>query len=104
MRKVSDTPLYVHDCSTCCEFLGTYASGHTTADLYCHKGSIENTVIQRYSSDGPDYGSGIVFGADPSNELAHFAVKESLRLGYLTHNDVILEMGEQRAMKFFKTI
>lgn len=51
-------PLFVHDCS-CCTYLGTT---DTKQDLYfCKQGSIEDTVIARFSSEGPDYKSGIYF-------------------------------------------
>ena len=49
-------PLYEHDCDDCV-FLGSFQN----ADLYYHEGRIETTVIARYSSDGPDYSSGLCF-------------------------------------------
>jgi hypothetical protein len=56
--KIMETPLHKHDCEEC-NFLGTYEG---TKDLYvCHKQSSRPTVICRYSSDGPDYSSGIDF-------------------------------------------
>ena len=52
------TPLFVHDCK-CCTFLGTSESKQ---DLYfCKQGGVEDTVIARFSSEGPDYRSGIYF-------------------------------------------
>lgn len=52
------SPLFEHDC-TCCTFLGTFDE----RDLYHHGGSFETTLIARWSSDGPDYTSGMVFAA-----------------------------------------
>jgi hypothetical protein len=52
------TPLFQHDCK-CCTFLGT---SPTNMDLYfCKQGGASDTVIARFSSDGPDYKSGMVF-------------------------------------------
>jgi hypothetical protein len=55
-----ETPLYQHDCETC-TFLGRYqAPNAQITDLYfC---ASEPTVIARWSSDGPDYTSGLAFG------------------------------------------
>ena len=50
--KIADTAKFTHDCDKCV-FLGHSLS----SDLYyCNAG---NTVIARWSSDGPDYTSGI---------------------------------------------
>lgn len=52
------TPLFDHDCDHCM-FLGTY-NGY--ADLYwCMQMGNRPTLIARFSDDGPDYVSGIVF-------------------------------------------
>ena len=49
-----NTPRYRHDCDVC-KFLGIFKD----YDLYfCPQGG-EPTVIARYSSDGPDYLSGM---------------------------------------------
>jgi hypothetical protein len=61
-------PRYEHECSHCV-FLGRYYD----ADLYaCVRNNLIDTVISRYSSDGPDYSSGLEFairyGQDPSIE------------------------------------
>lgn len=51
------TPQFEHDCDGC-EFLGTTGRwAKRKADFYFCPG--EPTVIARYSSDGPDYSSGI---------------------------------------------
>jgi len=50
-----DTPRYSHDCSDCV-FLGQF----NKYDLYfCPR---EPTIIARYSSEGSEYTSGIIFG------------------------------------------
>lgn len=55
---------YKHDCE-CCKPLGEFG----IYDLYfCKQGGFEDTVIARFSSDGPDYKSGICF-ADSIPEL-----------------------------------
>lgn len=52
-------PIYLHDC-TGCIFLGTYEWQGQKYDLYtCKQGMNWPTVIARYSSDGPDYLSGL---------------------------------------------
>ncbi len=58
--KFQQVPLYQHD-STCCVYLGTFHSQtHRWVDLYfCDQGGIHPTLIGRFSSDGPDYASGI---------------------------------------------
>lgn len=56
-------PLYEHDCPKC-TFLGTFYSieHEAVCDLYhCPQGGFA-TVIARYSSDLPDYSSGMEFG------------------------------------------
>lgn len=63
----TETPQFEHD-SDCCTFLGrfTMEAGErgwpTDYDLYhCMQGG-RPTVSARYSSDGPDYFSGMIFG------------------------------------------
>jgi hypothetical protein len=52
-------PYYVHDCAAC-TFLGRYDWGGQSYDLYtCKQGRDWPTVIARFSSDGPDYLSGL---------------------------------------------
>jgi hypothetical protein len=49
-------PLFQHDCKTCV-FLGSYKDH----DLYFHRSPMECTVIARWSDEGQDYRSGMVF-------------------------------------------
>ena len=60
-------PKYKHDCSKCV-FLGRYAK----ADLYVcpAEGNIIDTVIARFSSDPPDYISGLMFALDYGFDLS----------------------------------
>lgn len=54
-------PVYQHDCS-CCIFLGRQSTPHGEVDLYVHPDiGFSRSVIARYSSDGPEYSSGLVF-------------------------------------------
>lgn len=50
-----ELPRYEHDCTECI-FLGKFKR----YDLYFHPG-LDPTIIARYSSDGPDYISGLIF-------------------------------------------
>lgn len=68
-------PLFVHDCDRC-TFLGSF-NNH---DLYVHTGGWP-TVIARWSSDGPDYYSGLMF-ADTRPELGE-AKRRAESLGLL---------------------
>lgn len=53
--KIADTAKFTHDCDACV-FLGHSLS----SDLYfCNGNGNISTVIARWSSDGPDYTSGI---------------------------------------------
>jgi hypothetical protein len=56
-----EPPRYKHDCELC-KYLGRYGKH----DLYyCPGGwSQSETIIARYSSEGPDYISGLVFAED----------------------------------------
>ena len=56
-----ETPKYIHDCEECI-YLGTY----NETDLYFCDAT--PTVISRYSDNGPDYKSGLIF-ADKDIEL-----------------------------------
>jgi len=59
MCQATDKPMYHHDCDHC-TFLGQYEWRQHTFDLYhCIQGGGLPTVIARFSSDGPDYESGI---------------------------------------------
>lgn len=52
-------PTFLHDCVGCV-FLGSYTWDGKEHDLYtCKQGMNWPTVIARYSSDGPDYMSGL---------------------------------------------
>jgi hypothetical protein len=69
-------PLFVHDCDQCI-FLGSF----NDCDLYVHTSPIWPTVIARWSSDGPDYYSGLMF-ADTRPELGE-AKRRAESLGLL---------------------
>jgi hypothetical protein len=63
-------PKYTHDCDKCV-FLGTYDDDGIPKDLYyCATGGLGGpTIVSRFSSEGPDYISGIHFadsGSVPS--------------------------------------
>ncbi len=58
-------PLFQHDCDDCVS-LGEHKIGEVDADLYfCTQGGIRDTVVARYSDDGPDYSSGLEFMHNP---------------------------------------
>ena len=76
VSKPNTAPLFKHDCDTC-TFLGT-VDGH---DLYCHAGD-NPTVIARWSSDGPDYKSGIMF--IPFSPLLGEAYRRAVERGLLS--------------------
>lgn len=65
----SVAPLHRHDCD-CCHFLGRYRTENGEADLYAHPGKLMPTVIARFSSDGPDYSSGLCFAYGSSPNLS----------------------------------
>ena len=59
--STKESPRYTHDCEHC-KFLGRFGA----EDLYVHPAStpgdaLQETVIARSSSDGPDYASGMGF-------------------------------------------
>jgi len=61
------TPVFIHDDDEYCVFLGHF-DGH---DLYVHHEGLP-TYVARYSNDGPDYKSGVVFvGIDKHITEAH---------------------------------
>lgn len=69
-------PFFEHDCSSCV-YLGSVVvecpdkNGREEFDLYiCPK---EPTVIARWSSDGPDYHSGLEFGKSAFDKLPEMA-------------------------------
>jgi len=71
---MSSKPRYQHDCDACV-FLGE----HKKYDLYFCGGDWP-TVIARYSSDGPDYTSGIAFKdhVEPIGEAFNRACERGL--------------------------
>lgn len=77
-----DTPKYDHDCKKCV-FLGNFTDDEIDYDLYVcsHEFPFIDTLIGRYSSDGPDYCSGVYFikTIAPIGE----AYKRSLEKGYI---------------------
>jgi hypothetical protein len=78
---MSTEPNHIHDCK-CCQFIGGIQHNDKPVDLYYHSGSIESTVIARYSSNGPDYSSGLEFAinAMKRKDFEHPLYK-ALRLG-----------------------
>jgi hypothetical protein len=69
---MNDKPRYEHTCSNC-HFLGQMGK----YDLYvCPLGKVADTLVARFSSDGPDYMSGLYFiGIIPEiTEAARLAV------------------------------
>lgn len=67
---VATVPQYEHDCDKCI-FLGSYLwernpFNHFTNDwydlYYCGYDLFGPTIISRFSNDGPDYNSGMMFG------------------------------------------
>lgn len=76
------TPNYLHDCEACV-FLG----GVDDYDLYwCGQGGIRSTVIGRFSSNGPDYISGLDYARD--NEKLALAVVRAFKMGLLSDEDM----------------
>jgi len=87
MKKLPDMgkPTFEHDCPSC-TFLGTYEKH----DLYHCKGCTGSTVIARYSSEGPDYVSGMAFAKSltqntPADRMD--ASIRALRVAYLIAKD-----------------
>lgn len=63
-------PRYTHDCNTCV-YLGQYKQ----YDLYYCAG--EPTIVCRYSDEGPEYNSGLIFAVTKDikdNDLTHYQV------------------------------
>jgi len=54
-------PKYTHDCEAC-KSLGQFEHEGAVHDLYWCGTHERGTVIARFGNDGPDYGSGLVFG------------------------------------------
>lgn len=75
-------PVYKHDCHACV-FLGRYHSH----DLYiCQPGEPVGTIIARHGNEGPDYGSGMEFGARPMRSGTDF--DRVMRTAYLIAHDL----------------
>jgi hypothetical protein len=75
-----DSPRYVHICDRC-----RYLGQHDKYDLYaCVIGSQIDTLVARYSSDGPDYVSGeyCVLGSSKAAEAIREAFIRANGLGY----------------------
>lgn len=73
-----EKPRYQHDCSTC-TFLGRYKE----YDLYyCPQGGRE-IVIGRFSDDGPDYISGILFAKNGTSAPLVEALKRANGMGLI---------------------
>lgn len=79
-------PIYTHDCSHC-TFLGNFSWEGETFDLYHHaSNSIEDTVIARFGSDGPEYSSGTCFsytGQSPALTAARLRAQQK---GIMTYS------------------
>jgi hypothetical protein len=85
-----EQPRYEHYCRTC-EFLGQYKE----FDLYyC---SNEPTIIARYSDEGGDYGSGLVFGVTSDKGCYREALVRALRTG---HKQKIIEHFNEYESQF----
>ena len=82
------TPQFEHDCE-CCVFLGHARHGDQKADLYFHKGAFETSVVARFSSDGPDYTSGLLFAIRGLNVMLEAALFRALMDGLITREEVI---------------
>jgi hypothetical protein len=77
MIENNEKPHFEHDCDHCV-FLGHYEN----ADLYICPG---NTVLARFSSDGPDYESG--FCAIPHYPRLQEAARRAVAKGYSVTRD-----------------
>ena len=74
-------PHYQHDCDMC-QFLGHYKG----ADLYyCRMDVLEETVVARRSSDGPDYISGMEFTG--VSDLLGMALRRAMELGLIERRE-----------------
>jgi len=67
---------FKHDCDNC-DYLGRFKE----YDLYfCDK---ESTVIGRFSDEGADYTSGMVFARPDGSEVLYEAKKRAIKAGLL---------------------
>lgn len=91
--------LFEHD-SDCCEYLGVCikedGSHAGKYDLYtCLQGGHRPpTIIARYSDDGPDYYSGLVFAREDRNPVLWEGAKRAMALGILTKEEFYQETGK----------
>mgnify|MGYP000101909513 CR=1 FL=1 len=74
-----EKPQFEHDCSHC-TFLGRFDDGRP-CDLYWCQGLIETTVIARYSDEGSDYTSGMIFADRNLNPALVEAKRRAVALG-----------------------
>lgn len=83
-RLPLEGPVFEHDCDECV-FLGHYEKH----DLYYCGKDIE-TVIARWSSDGPDYASGVPLGIIPLGKRGMYVgpAAKILRVAYLIAADL----------------
>jgi len=79
-----ESPQFKHDCSSCV-FLGRHQDGKTSVDLYYHPSETLPSVIARFSSEGPDYTSGME-GSYGSNPLLTTARHRAEQRGLLKYN------------------
>lgn len=85
VAEAGTVPRFKHDCE-CCHFLGRYAAANNReADLYVHASGRMPTVIARYSSDGPDYASGLSASFSQIPELTEARLRAQ-RLGLLDYD------------------
>ena len=76
MHHKEEKPRYEHDCNTCV-FLGQWKE----YDLYYCSG--EPTVVARWSDEGGDYNSGIVFAERGLIPQLVVAYKRSIKRGFI---------------------
>lgn len=78
VKVKKDVPIFEHDCNNC-DFLGVSVDGNTVYDLYyC---DTEETVIARYSNNGADYMSGMVFARPDGNKQLYEAKLRAIEKG-----------------------
>lgn len=86
---VVNTTLYEHD-SDCCTYLGQHEIWEGPYDgkydLYICRSFGNFTVLARYSSNGPDYYSGLCLAKN--HPPLYEAAKRAVLLGFLTNQQV----------------
>ncbi len=97
----TQTPRFCHDCTRC-----TFLGGFDAADLYFCCGSLETTVIARYSDEGSNYASGMAFSFGSNAHLTEarrraqkvgvleFPLREALAYA-VSHGDASSAVGEE---------